>query len=747
MDSPFLIPGWRDPLAAVLAPASASDQPPLLETAPHQVTAVLASLALGGAERIVLDWAASCAGRYRTRLIVLHDVAKEWPLPPGVEVTRLAGTDLPQQLRAAGAAIASGGNPVVICHLLTGAERAALAHGGAQPVPVLHNARAGWREAADALRETRHAIAVSRHAASELHGTGWRGHCAVIRHVPRTPARTPAARRTWRTRWALPQDAIVIGMIGAVKPQKAYTRALRILAALDSADTYLVIVGGPVGRDGALAWQATLAQARRLGLEERVRLPGFVPGASACLSAFDLVLNSSRYEGLSIATLEALAAGLPVVASAVGGQGELPAAGLALVPFEADDRCWAASIAGALRRPAPLPAWRGAPTHRLWTLFHLLHPFVPRPAILFVTANLNAGGAQRSLVNLALELESGVDFEIAVCGNSSDAHFTRALRQGGVRVGRTADSRDAFDHAEGLVRHVVAQRIGTVCFWNVDAKVKLLLSKALRGVAVRLVDVSPGAYSFEEMDATRAFQAWIAWSADEYYAHVDRVVAKYRGRVPAGVRRKLTTIPNGVPPPPLSARAAGAGAAPRIVMSGRIAPSKFLVEAVAAMRVLWRDHPRVELHLLGRAEHRHAAYARTLLDAIGDERGVRVFLHGAAFDAPGRLGEFTAALVLGESQGSPNAVLEALAAGVPVVANDSGGTRALVVDGRTGVLLRTCDPNVIATGLARVIADPALARRLSHAGRRHVERSYSMQRMADAYTKLFASHPEMSCSD
>ena len=95
------------------------------------MTAAIASLALGGAERIVLDWAASCAARYRTRLVVLHEVADEWPLPPGVEVIRLRDADLASQLEAAGSAIASGGNPVVVCHLLTAPERAALARGGA----------------------------------------------------------------------------------------------------------------------------------------------------------------------------------------------------------------------------------------------------------------------------------------------------------------------------------------------------------------------------------------------------------------------------------------------------------------------------------------------------------------------------------------------------------------------------------------------------------------------------------------
>src|SRR5215208_404573 len=101
-------------------------------------------------------------------------------------------------------------------------------------------------------------------------------------------------------------------MIGGVKPQKAYPRALRVLAAvLQRRDVYLVIVGGPTGRDGALAWRATVAQAERLRLEARVRLAGYVPHAARCLAAVDVLLNTSRYEGLPIASLEALAAGVP----------------------------------------------------------------------------------------------------------------------------------------------------------------------------------------------------------------------------------------------------------------------------------------------------------------------------------------------------------------------------------------------------------------------------------------------------
>jgi glycosyltransferase involved in cell wall biosynthesis len=543
-------------------------------------------------------------------------------------------------------------------------------------------------------------------------------------------------------------------MVGAVKPQKAYPRALRVLAALSTRrDAFLVIIGGPVGRDGALAWAAAVAQAQRLGVGGLVRLPGFITPATDCLAAFDVLLNTSRYEGLSIATLEALAAGVPVVASAVGGQGELGAPGLTLMDFDAPDGVWADAIERALASPPALPAWRGVPTQRLWTLFHVLQPFglsagvrgsTPlryarhepcrnAARVLFVTANLNAGGAQRSLVNLALALKDKLRLEIAVCGDSSSAYFGAVLEAGGVCVRRTAASRDCFDHAEAIVREAASGAFGTVAFWNVDAKVKLLVAKALGATHVRLIDVSPGAYAFEEMDATREFQTWIAYSQHDYYGRLERLVMKHRGEPPRGLAKRPVVIPNGVAAAP---RATAASSVPRIVMSGRIAPSKFIIEAVAAMRLLWRTRGDAELHLFGTAETRHAAYASAVLEAIGDELGRRIFLHGAAFDAPQRAARYSIGLVLGEHQGSPNAVLEALAAGLAVVANDSGGTRELVIDRRTGLLLSTRDPEEIATALSRLVEQPKLAQRLARSGRWHVERRFSMKRMAAAYLKL-----------
>lgn len=725
-------------LQRILAPPHATVQPPLFDTGRPALTAAIATLALGGAERIVLDWAASCAVRYAVTLIVLRTQPLEWPVPPGITLLRIGSSDPLQALCAAGAAIAASGNAVVLCHLLSAAERGALARGGAQPLAVLHNASAGWHEDARALAADPQVVTVSHAAARELREAGCRAACTVIHHLPATPRAQPQARASWRARWDIPEQACVIGMVGAVKPQKAYTHALRLLAALlQRREVWLVIVGGAVGRDGDVAWTALLAQAQRLQLETRLRLPGFVANASDCLPAFDLLLNTSRYEGLSIATLEALAAGLPVVAAAVGGQGEIPAPGLRLVTPDASDTVWVSAIEDALAvRPQP-PAWRGFPARRLWTLLHLLPRFEPRAGVLFVTANLNAGGAQRSLCNLLPQLNGDLRLEVAVCGDSSTDYFFQQLAGAGITVRRTAATRDCFDHAEALLQWVAARRYRALCLWNVDAKVKLLLAKALAATSVRLVDVSPGGYSFEEIQATRDFQQWIAFDEDAYYARLQRLVLKYRGTAPAAARRKTVVIPNGVPLPAVS-RATRAADHPRIAVSGRITPSKFLLEIVAAMRLLWQSHPAVQLHVLGCAEQRHADYARCVLDAIGNELGRRVFLHGAAFDAPQRLGGHDAALVLGEHQGSPNAVLEAMAAGVAVVANDSGGTRELVIDGRTGLLVRGHDPHAIAHALERLLRDSRFAAKLGAAGQRHVARRFSMLQMVRAYRKLFA---------
>ena len=510
-------------------------QAPLLAAADCELTAVIGSLAIGGAERIVVDWAARVHPARRVHIVVLRDTPHEWTPPPTARITRLGGADILNRLTAIGRAIAESACLVCVCHLLTRAERAALADGGARVVPVIHNAREGWIEDAATLAGAPHVIAVSNAAADELRQHGVGAQISVIRHLPKPRRFDRDARQTFRRAWRIPDAATVVGMIGAVKPQKDYPFAIRLLRRLlDERDVYLAILGGPVGKSGREAWHAVLDAIGTAGVRGKVAMPAFVADAAAALPAFDVLLNTSRYEGTSIATLEALVNGVPVVASRVGGQGELASEGLTLVDPRAPLDTWTAAVLTALDARAPYPSWAGFPSFRLWTLAHLARPFERTDRVLFVTANLNAGGAQRSLVNLAAALR-GVRFEIAVTGESTADDFRRALEAAGVVVRRTAASRDAFDHAERLVEHVCAERIGTVCFWNVDPKIKLLVMKALSFTGTAFVDVSPGPNSFDEMRRADAFARMIGFGERDFHARLDRLVVKYRGAAaPAG---------------------------------------------------------------------------------------------------------------------------------------------------------------------------------------------------------------------
>ncbi len=153
------------------------DQPRLYIPATRELHVAIASLSLGGAERIVLDWAERIYPRFRVHLIVLRNRTKEWPVPPFVRVTRLGGVHLLSRLEVVGEKLAKDDNPVCVCHLQNTKERQALAKAGATIVPVFHNAKAGWVE--NEILDAPHIIAVSEACSNDLRQEGWKGVTSV----------------------------------------------------------------------------------------------------------------------------------------------------------------------------------------------------------------------------------------------------------------------------------------------------------------------------------------------------------------------------------------------------------------------------------------------------------------------------------------------------------------------------------------------------------------------------------------
>jgi glycosyltransferase involved in cell wall biosynthesis len=90
------------------------------------------------------------------------------------------------------------------------------------------------------------------------------------------------------------------------------------------------------------------------------------------------------------------------------------------------------------------------------------------------------------------------------------------------------------------------------------------------------------------------------------------------------------------------------------------------------------------------------------------------------------------------SEGSPNVVLEAMAAGVAVAATRAGGVPEVVTDGETGLLVDRQDPGAMAEALARLMADPELRRRLARAGQQAALAHHSVQAHRRALVGLYA---------
>jgi glycosyltransferase involved in cell wall biosynthesis len=210
----------------------------------------------------------------------------------------------------------------------------------------------------------------------------------------------------------------------------------------------------------------------------------------------------------------------------------------------------------------------------------------------------------------------------------------------------------------------------------------------------------------------------------------DRAAA-VRARVASGDR--LVTIHNAMPDVDPSLRARPARSPARLVMVARLSRWKdqpTLLQALAGLGDLdW------QLELVGDGPLR--GQIEELVRNLG--LTARVTFLGFRRDVPERLATAQVFLLISKWEGFPRSILEAMRAGLPVVASDVGGVRESVLEGTTGFVIPRGDTARLRECLRQLIASPQLRAGMGAAGRARYEEMFTFDRLVERTTKVYKS--------
>jgi glycosyltransferase involved in cell wall biosynthesis len=323
---------------------------------PPRVLLVVDSLDVGGAERYVVDLALALRERgFAPAVACSVGGVLEPRLAAGIATHPLVGSLVKRRFslgyaRSLRALVRTGRFDLVHANNYASAAAAALATVGSRvPLVVTEHTEAPWQgSGARAVnrwvhRRARHVIAVSTAIAEVIGGGAADGRVHYLPNAVPPPCLD-----------ALPplspslHEARLVGPVSRLVPEKGVDVFLRAAARVagELPDVQFVVVGdGPLRAD-------LEALARRLGLAGRVEFLGYRAEAPALIAALDVLVVSSLSEGSPLVVLEARHAGVPVVASRVGGLPDQVRDGEdgLLVP-PGDDDALAAGLSALLAEP------------------------------------------------------------------------------------------------------------------------------------------------------------------------------------------------------------------------------------------------------------------------------------------------------------------------------------------------------------------------------------------------------------
>ena len=224
------------------------------------------------------------------------------------------------------------------------------------------------------------------------------------------------------------------------------------------------------------------------------------------------------------------------------------------------------------------------------------------------------------------------------------------------------------------------------------------------------------------------------------------VVCDYVERLLRGVSfppEKIVRIYNGIESSRFSAlsngtfrKSLGYGEEIRLVgMVANIRQSKGYEYFVQAARIVADTIPQTRFFAVGDVDEKFGGGLRKLVEQLN--LGGRFLFLGFRNDIPEILSDLDVFVLSSTSEGFPLVVLEAMAAGKPVVVTRCGGPEEVVEDGRDGFLVPPTNPEKLAARIIDLLSNPGLAATLGQRARDKVARQFSLERMVRQYEALY----------
>ncbi|MFM7058632.1 MAG: glycosyltransferase [Planctomycetota bacterium] len=758
----------------------------------RRVLQVITSLQRGGAERLAIDLHECWLRQHdlSPMLVALGAPTRDaFPNPQAFLELSHHGSR-PARVEAAIRFAQVYGADVIHSHLLHRAELQRFAGSGVPQLVTLHNARQGWTNETEHLTtgDVSLLIACSMAVEKDVRDAQIPVPCRTIWNgIDRSLYRTSndaraAARKLIISTLRIPQNSILLIAVANVRPQKRMERLPRILqlaqSLLDAGGLrrplHLLIAGErSSGNELSAKSEELLTQSiSECGMTSRIHRLGSVTKIRQLLAAADLLVSVSDYEGLSLAHLEALAAGVPAVATAVGGTPEIAekVSQLMLLPREASDHDFAVMIVAGLKELDG--AGDGSPDAGDGTRCHTSSVSLPRCFSLSLMAeryqqfyqrvmgtecgsrrnglwlvinNLSTGGAQSSARRLLVEFKRrGHEVRVALLQEFPDQPTPGRLQllAAGIPVICLvpAGQVDPLTAIQPLLQAVDEDPPEAIVFWNVIAEYRILLADVL--YSHRLFDISPGEMNFQSLEKyfARPRSGLPYRNGADYGRRLAGAVVKFQREFPvarAALQTDVRVIPNGVVIPDRSVQHQERAT---IILgtAARISPQKKLEDVIAALRLAHPKMPPYQMRIAGAAEWGCEEYAEKLK---GLAAGLSVVWLGDVQDMLGFLLSLDAFVMISHPAGCPNASMEAMAVGLPVIATDVGGASEQVIDQLNGYLVEDGDAESLASAIRVLAARADLRQSMGHQSRRRTEAYFTIDRMADRYCEAFGLQP------